>query len=117
MAKKRLGVGFVGGGFVAQFHIRSWIGVRNADVMGVVARPIEAADEAIALAKRLNVGEPKRFDSVSEMVADPYIDAIWICAPNYTRVEVMEEIVHAIESGKGKLIGVACEKPLGRNVA
>jgi hypothetical protein len=29
----------------------------------------------------------------------------------------MEEIVHAVESGKGELIGVACEKPLGRNVA
>jgi predicted dehydrogenase len=29
----------------------------------------------------------------------------------------MEEIVSAIESGKGELIGVACEKPLGRNVA
>ncbi len=28
----------------------------------------------------------------------------------------MEEIVDAIESGKGELIGVACEKPLGRNV-
>jgi predicted dehydrogenase len=28
----------------------------------------------------------------------------------------MEEIVQAIESGKGELIGVACEKPLGRNV-
>ncbi|MEL1233129.1 MAG: gfo/Idh/MocA family oxidoreductase, partial [Candidatus Neomarinimicrobiota bacterium] len=29
---------------------------------------------------------------------------------------VMEEIVNAIESGKGELIGVTCEKPLGRNV-
>ena len=29
----------------------------------------------------------------------------------------MEEIVSAIESGEGELIGVTCEKPLGRNVA
>ena len=50
------------------------------------------------------------------MVAHPDIDALWICAPNYTRVEVMEEIVDSIKSGKGELIGVACEKPLGRNV-
>ena len=28
----------------------------------------------------------------------------------------MEEIVSVIESGKGELIGVTCEKPLGRNV-
>jgi predicted dehydrogenase len=29
----------------------------------------------------------------------------------------VEEIVHAIESGKGELRGIACEKPLARNVA
>ena len=29
----------------------------------------------------------------------------------------MEAIARAIESGKGKLIGIACEKPLARNVA
>jgi len=29
----------------------------------------------------------------------------------------MEEIVHALKSGAGELIGVACEKPLARNVA
>jgi predicted dehydrogenase len=51
------------------------------------------------------------------MVADPSIDALWICAPNFTRIEVMEEIVDAVKSGKGQLVGVACEKPLGRNVA
>ena len=29
----------------------------------------------------------------------------------------MEEIVHAIETGRGELVGVACEKPLGRTAA
>ena len=50
------------------------------------------------------------------MVADRRIDATWICAPNYTRIEVMEEIALTIESGRGSLVGIACEKPLGRNV-
>jgi len=50
------------------------------------------------------------------MVADPAIDAIWICSPNFTRTEVMEEIAEAVLKGKGELIGVTCEKPLGRNV-
>jgi len=31
----RLGVGFVGAGFVARFHIRSWVGVRDADVLAL----------------------------------------------------------------------------------
>ena len=117
MNKKRLGVGFIGGGFVAQFHIRSWVGVRDADVNGIYTKPVDQADEAIAVAKSLRVGKAKKFNSITEMVADPGIDAIWICSPNFTRIEVMEEIVNAVMSGKGELIGIACEKPLGRNLA
>jgi predicted dehydrogenase len=49
------------------------------------------------------------------MIADPAIDALWIGAPNFTRIEVMEEIADALIKGKGELIGVVCEKPLGRN--
>lgn len=117
MTSKRLGVGIVGAGFVARFHIRSWVGVRDADILGIVSRTSKSAAEAVALARSLGVGEASAFNSVTEMVADPAIDAIWICAPNFTRVEIMEEIVAALESGKGTLVGVACEKPLGRNVA
>lgn len=116
MAKKVLGVGFVGAGFVANFHIRSWPGVRDADVLGVVDPRREAAEATVAVARQLKVGTARVFNSVTDMVADPDIDAIWICSPNYTRLQVMEEIVTAIEMGKGKLVGVTCEKPLGRNV-
>ncbi len=117
MAAKRLGVGFVGGGFVGRFHIRSFVGVRDSDVLGVVGGDDDTAEEASALARKLEVGEAKPYASVTEMIEDPAIDALWICAPNFTRVEIMEEIVHAVESGRGELIGVACEKPLGRNTA
>lgn len=117
MGKKRLGVGIIGGGFIAKFHIRSWIAVRDADILGIVACREDTAQETAELAKRLGVGDTKTYKSVTDMVADPAIDAIWICAPNYTRIENMEEIVNAIETGKGELKGVACEKPLGRNVA
>ncbi len=117
MANKRLGVGFVGGGFVGKFHVRSFVAVRDADVMGVTGRSDGTVEEAVALANSLGVGDAKPYDTVTDMVADPAIDALWICAPNFTRVEIMEEIVHAIESGKGELVGVACEKPLGRNAA
>ena len=30
-----LGVGIIGGGFIARFHIRSWVGVRDANILGV----------------------------------------------------------------------------------
>jgi predicted dehydrogenase len=117
MPKRRLGVGFVGAGFITKFHIRSWVGVRDADILGIVSRTEKRAEEAAALARKLNVGEAKAYKSITDMVADPAIDAIWICAPNFTRLENMEEIVTALETGKGELIGVTCEKPLGRNVS
>jgi predicted dehydrogenase len=117
MTKKRLGVGFIGGGFIGKFHIRSWIGVRDADILGIVDKNKKTAQEAIALIDKLRVGKATHYESITDMVIDPAIDAIWICAPNFTRLEIMEEIVDAVGSGKGELIGVACEKPLGRNVA
>ena len=116
MMKKSIGIGFVGGGFITRFHIQSLIGVRNCEVLGVMSRTKSSAVESAALARTIGVGEAKAFETVSDMVADPNIDAIWICAPNFTRIEIMEEIVDSIEHGKGELIGVTCEKPLGRNV-
>ena len=112
----RIGIGFIGGGFITRFHIKSLIGVRDCDVIGVMSKTRSSAEESCALSKALGVGEAKPYNSVTEMVSDPSINALWICAPNFTRLEIMEEIVNAIESGKGELIGIACEKPLGRNV-
>ena len=54
--------------------------------------------------------------SISDMVADPAIDAIWLCGPNHTRVENVEEITTTLQRGRGSLKGIACEKPLARNV-
>ena len=116
MTKSRLGIGFIGGGFNARFHIRSWVGVRDADILGVMDPDRVRAEEAAGLARKLRVGEAKPYPSVTDMVADPAIDALWICAPNFTRVEVMEEIAAALDKGRGELAGVCCEKPLGRNV-
>lgn len=117
MSNQRLGIGFVGSGFITQFHIRSLIGVREADARGVWSPNPDNAAAAARLANELDVGEAKPYASITDMVADPAVDAIWIAGPNHTRVENVEEIVHAVESGKGTLKGIACEKPLARNVA
>ncbi len=117
MTEKRLGVGFVGSGFNAKFHLQSWPGVRDADVLGVWSPNAAHGDEFVSLARNLDVGEAKRYGSIGEMVAVPKIDAIWLTGPNQARVENVEEIVATIRSGKGKLRGIACEKPLARNVS
>lgn len=113
----RLGVGFIGSGFNTRFHIQAWQGVRDADVLGVWSpNPVNAASAA-KLARTLDVGAAKAYKSITAMVADPAIDALWLCGPNQARIENVEEIVHAIKTGKGTLKGLACEKPLARNVS
>lgn len=74
------------------------------------------AEEAAELARSLRVGDAKSFDSIEEMIAAPEVDCIWLCAPNHVRIANMEAIVNAVTSGKGRLSGIACEKPLARNV-
>ena len=117
MDNKRLGIGFIGGGFITQFHIKSLIGVRDVDVVGVTSRTRSSAERSALLAREAGVGDASVYDTITDMIADPKIDALWVCSPNYTRVETFEEIAEAISTGKGELIGVTCEKPLGRNVA
>jgi len=113
----RLGVAFVGSGFNARFHLQAFRAVRDADVIGVWSPNKKNAASAAQLARALDVGAAKPYGSIAEMVADPAIDAIWLTGPNHARIENVEEIVHAVESGKGTLAGIACEKPLARNVA
>jgi predicted dehydrogenase len=117
MNGKKLGIGFVGSGFNARFHMQAFRAVRDADVLGVWSPNRKRAESAATYARDLDVGKCKPYRSISEMVDDPDIDAIWLTGPNHARVENVEEIVATIESGRGMLAGIACEKPLARNVA
>jgi predicted dehydrogenase len=112
---ERLGIGFIGSGFNARFHIQSFTGVRDADVRGVWSPNAKNAAATAAYARQLEVGDARAYRSIAEMVADPAIDAIWLCGPNQARIENIEEIVRALRNG-AELRGVACEKPLARNV-
>src|SRR5438445_248313 len=116
MSKDRLGVGIIGSGINARFHLQAFVGGRDADVLGLWSPNEKNAAEAAALAQSLGVGKPRLHRSIADMTADPAIDAIWLCGPNHTRVENVEEIVSTIERGRGTLNGLACEKPLARNV-
>jgi predicted dehydrogenase len=113
----RLGIGFVGSGFNARFHMQAFRAVRDADVLGVWSPNGKNAASAAALARSLDIGAARPYASITDMVADPAINALWITGPNQARIENIEEIVDAIERGVGTLAGIACEKPLARNVA
>jgi predicted dehydrogenase len=117
MTTERLGIGFVGSGFNARFHIQSLTSVREIDVRGVYSPNEKNAASTAALARDLDVGDARAYKSIRAMVADPAIDALWLCGPNHARISNIEDIVGAIKDGSGKLKGLACEKPLARNVS
>jgi predicted dehydrogenase len=111
MAKLRLGV--VGTGFVAHFHLRALQQVRDVDVDGVVGRSASGAEELAATVRKYNLGAGKVYNSAAEMAN--HVDSIAIYAPNFTRLEIVGEIVDAVKKGAG-LKAVICEKPLARNM-
>jgi predicted dehydrogenase len=104
-------IGFVGSGFIAHFQAVAIQQVRGLEIAGLVRR---SNSEAIAkFCRDHDLGEAKIYDSIAAM-AD-HVDVIAIYAPNYARIEVMEEIAAAVKAG-AKLKGVVVEKPLGRNM-
>ncbi len=108
-----LRLGFVGAGFVAHFHARAIEQVRQVEIAGIVSRTREKAEALSRVVRDKGLGAGKVFASVREMA--PHVDALAIFAPNFVRLEIMEEIVDAQKAG-ADLRGVICEKPLGRNV-
>jgi len=112
-----LGIGLIGSGFSARFHLQAFQGVRDCEIRGIWSPNRKNAEQAAAYARTLDLGPCRPFRSIAEMVVDPAIEAVWLCGPNQARVENVEELVDPIMRGHGELAGVACEKPLARTVA
>ena len=117
MPKRPLGIGFIGSGFNARFHMQAFQAVRDAEILGVWSPNRKNAEAAAGYARQLDVGACKPYRSIAAMVSDPAIDALWLCGPNQARVENVEELADPIMRGHAELRGIACEKPLARNVA
>ena len=71
----RLGIGLIGSGFNAGFHLQAFRAVREADVRGVWSPDPKKASAAAARARQFDVGEAKPYASIGEMIADPAIEA------------------------------------------
>ncbi len=109
---KDLKLGFIGAGFIANFQAAALRSVRGTQLAGVHA--LKGAEELCALAKRTGIGECKAYASVGELCKN--VDAVALFAPNYVRIELMEQVAEAVKAG-AELKGIICEKPLGRTVA
>lgn len=94
-----LGVGIVGGGFMAEVHSRA-ARAAGAQLVGVSSSSASRADAA---AERLGI--ERGFGSIDELVEDPRIGVVHVCTPNALHAEQAERVIAA---GKH----VVCEKPL-----
>ncbi|TWT13879.1 Gfo/Idh/MocA family protein [Reyranella sp. CPCC 100927] len=113
----RLRVGFVGTGFIAHFHLKSMVGVRDIDVTAVHSRSAANRERFIAAVDQLELGTCRGYDTLEGLLQADDVDAIWILSPNDTRLAVMRTIHAAVTAGRSKVFAVACEKPLARTVA
>ncbi|MEX0894720.1 MAG: Gfo/Idh/MocA family oxidoreductase [Balneolaceae bacterium] len=107
-----LKLGFIGSGFIAKFLAVAMKQVRHCELTAIYKR--SGSDELAAYARDHELGDPKIFSSISELCN--HCDAVAIFTPNFTRVEIAEEIADAVSKG-APLKGVICEKPLGRTLA
>ena len=98
----RVTLGFVGGGRATELHVGALHRIYGVDVRlkTVMTRHRETCDKAI---KRFGFGQSTQ--SFDDLLNDPEIDVIDICAPPYTHLEMAKA---ALKAGKH----VICEKPL-----
>ncbi|MCW3979580.1 MAG: Gfo/Idh/MocA family oxidoreductase, partial [Candidatus Bathyarchaeota archaeon] len=111
---EKLGVGFIGSGFVAGFHASAFTGVRGAEITAVYNYREESANGLAARIRGLGVGDPRVYTDLRGMLSDGAVDAVWIMSPNFARLGVVEAIAEEAEQGRTGLVGVCCEKPLAR---
>src|SRR6056297_142709 len=109
---KSLKVGFIGSGFIAHFMAKAMKQVRHCELTAIYNR--SGSEDLARYAKENGLGYPKLYDSIKDLCK--HSDVVVILTPNFTRIEIMEEIAWSVESG-ADLKYIICEKPLGRTIA
>lgn len=72
-----LRIGFIGSSFIARFHLKSLVEVRNVEVVGVYS-PTAARREAFAQeVRRLELGDCTAHASLQSLLTDSSVDAVW----------------------------------------
>ncbi|MBK9385920.1 MAG: Gfo/Idh/MocA family oxidoreductase [Planctomycetes bacterium] len=106
-----LKIGFVGGGFIARFHLRALESVRGVRVEALHSR---TPPEALAAeARSRGLGPAHLCSSIEELAA--HVDVVALLGPNATRLDALRRVIAARDAG-APVRAVACEKPLGRNL-
>lgn len=103
--------GIIGCGIMGTEHARNTLLEGRASVAGLydpAPRSIESAQQALAQSGQTTPA--REYRSLAELCDDPQIDALFICTPNHTHLEVLQQVHHC-----GKAIFL--EKPIATSVA
>ncbi|WP_166999303.1 Gfo/Idh/MocA family protein [Paramicrobacterium fandaimingii] len=108
-----IGVGLISVGWMGRLHTRSYKSIpERFPELGVIPRLVIAADAVDEAAQQAvdQLGYERSTTDYRDVVADPEVDVVSICAPNFLHKEFA---LAAAAAGKPFWI----EKPMGRNLA
>jgi predicted dehydrogenase len=97
---QELRIGIVGTKFAGRFHAECWAATPGARVAAVASR--DPAGRAAFMERH---GVERGHEDFTALIADPGVDVVDICSPNFTHAQIAAA---AMEAGKD----VICEKPL-----
>ncbi len=113
----RLRIGFIGSGLIAQFHLAALESVRDVDIIGVYSPTAKHRERFAVTAIEKNLGPCVAYASLAALLQAPGLDAVWVLAPNHTRVAMINQIVDSAANGSSSIKAIACEKPLARSLS
>ena len=97
---KRIQIGIIGAKFAGSFHADMWAQMHNAEVAAIAD-----LDDAARMDYKTKYSVNRDYKTYEELVADPDVDVVDICLPNFLHAKVA---IAAMEAGKD----VICEKPI-----
>jgi predicted dehydrogenase len=104
LTKQSIGVGVAGTGFIGPAHVEA---LRRNGIRVIALA--EAGDE-LARRKAAELGIPRPYGSLDELLLDPDVDVVHLATPNHLHFPHAKA---ALQAGKH----VICEKPLAMNSA
>lgn len=110
---KQMGIGVISLGWMGRLHTRAYKQIRERyPELGVAPRLVAAADPVDAFRQEATeaLGFERAYADYHELLADPQVDVVSICGPNFLHREMA---LTAAQAGKPFWI----EKPMGVNAA
>jgi len=100
----------IGCGIMGTEHVRNTLLEGRAYIGGLFDPSPNSVAQAQQTIRRYGQTKPAReYDSITEVCGDPEIDAIFICTPNYTHLEVLRGVLDADKA-------IFLEKPIATSV-